>query len=157
MEEVLFLNFCVLIWKSCKRWTFPNPKYWSNPYHQLADVTWSRKIFQGSVRAYWVKLKLKIQYQYNLAQECEDPSYVAVLASHTAHRAANKAIASNAIAINDFENAEMKEEDANDKSKNASRAFSLCEQASEFLEASVRWVSIFLGSWSSVWIVCLKS
>jgi len=73
-----------------------------------------------------------------LYQECEDPSYVAVLASHTAHRAANKAIATNAIAINDFENAEMKEEDANDKSKNASRAFSLCEQASEFLEASVR-------------------
>ena len=61
MEEVPFLNFCVLIWKSCKRWTFPNPKYWSNPYHQLADVTWRRKIFQGSVRAYWVKLKLKIQ------------------------------------------------------------------------------------------------
>ena len=104
-----------------------------------------------------MKLKLKIQHQYNLAQECEDPSYVAVLASHTAHRAANKAIATNAIAINDFENAEMKEEDANDKSKNASRAFSLCEQASEFLEASVRLVSIFLGSWSSVWIVCLQS
>jgi len=74
-----------------------------------------------------------------LYQECEDPSYVAVLASHTAHRAANKAVASNTVAISNFEREKEVEEDgAGGKSKSATRAFNLCEQASEFLEAAVR-------------------
>jgi len=74
-----------------------------------------------------------------LYQECEDPSYVAVLASHTSHRAANKAVATNnAVAVSNFdkENEEVDAEGA--RSKSATRAFSLCEQSSEFLEAAVR-------------------
>ena len=81
-------------------------------------------------------------------QECEDPSYVAVLASHTAHRAVNKAVATNnATAVNNFDRETKKElEDAKGaRSKNTSRAFNLCEQASEFLEAAVRFVSTFVS------------
>ena len=78
-----------------------------------------------------------------MMQECEDPSYVAVLASHTAHRAANKAVASNTVAISNFEKEkEEVEDEAGGRSKRATRAFNLCEQASEFLEAAVRFVSI---------------
>ena len=70
------------------------------------------------------------------AQECEDPSYVAVLASHVAHRAVNKAVASNVI--NDYNDSEKREEEENGKRKTYSRALSLCEQASEFLASAIR-------------------
>ena len=65
-----------------------------------------------------------------------------MLASHTSHRAANKAVATNntvAVGNFDIENEEVDAEGA--RSKSATRAFSLCEQASEFLEAAVRLVS----------------
>ena len=79
-----------------------------------------------------------------MMQECEDPSYVAVLASHTAHRAANKAVASNTVTIGNFEREkeEEVEDGAGGRSKSATRAFNACEQASEFLEAAVRFLSI---------------
>merc|ERR1711963_1060114 len=71
-----------------------------------------------------------------LYQECEDPSYVAVLASHVAHRAVNKVVASNVI--NDYNDSEKREEEENGKRKTYSRALSLCEQASEFLASAIR-------------------
>jgi len=76
-----------------------------------------------------------------LYQECEDPSYVAVLASHTSHRAANKAVATNnAVAVNgNFDGEKEEVVDAEGaRRRSVARAFSLCEQASEFLEAAVR-------------------
>ena len=77
---------------------------------------------------------------------------MAVLASHTAHRAVNKAIASNVIS--NFER-EKEEVDANNaRSKNVARAFSLVEQASEFLEAGLRLVSTLIVVLSL--LVCLK-
>ena len=71
-----------------------------------------------------------------IAQECEDPSYVAVLASHVAHRAVNKVVASNVD--NDYDDSEKREEEENGKRKTYSRASSLCEQASEFLASGIR-------------------
>ena len=61
---------------------------------------------------------------------------MAVLASHVAHRAVNKAVASNVD--NDYNDSEKKEEEENGKRKTYSRASSLCEQASEFLASAIR-------------------
>ena len=62
---------------------------------------------------------------------------MAVLASHVAHRAVNKAVASNVV--NDYNDSEKKEEEEeNGKRKTYSRASSLCEQASEFLASAIR-------------------
>ena len=80
---------------------------------------------------------------------------MAVLAAHTSHRAVNKAIASNVTnTIGNFER-ENEEVDANNaRSKSTARAFSLCEQASEFLEAGLRLVSTLLMV--SCLLVCLS-
>ena len=80
---------------------------------------------------------------------------MAVLAAHTSHRAVNKAIASNATnAIGNFER-ENEEVDANNaRSKSTARAFSLCEQASEFLEAALRLFSTLIMV--SCLLVCLS-
>ena len=61
---------------------------------------------------------------------------MAVLASHVAHRAVNKAVASNVN--NDYNDSEKREEEENAKRKTYSRASSLCEQASEFLASGIR-------------------
>ena len=90
-------------------------------------------------------------------QECEDPSYVAALACHTSHRAANKAVATNnPVAVNGNFDGEKEEvvDVEGARRRSVARAFSLCEQASEFLEAAVRLISTFFHA---AFVVCLSN